>query len=492
LQTPRHILWELYDDIGNRHYLVRTNFENSTSGENTANMYNWFAMQELDNRMSKRPINISINGSVAYDFGWSELLKGLSAKLRYAQTFGTDFDNRLGTYVELLRLKQRGGSGGHRWIDEGPFLGDVGGHLMDENNLNILKGRNDNRLVRYIHNKEQYQVNFDVNYARSFGLHSVSAVFSMERMEREERKQTMIKGEPIADYTGEFNGALGDLDLSSDRLVGASLGYIGRLDYDYDNKYLLSFLVRSDASTKFSPENYWGTFYSLSAGWVISEEDFFRSVSWIDFLKIRVGWALTGTDSTGDWTWMQRFTYNHDKGPVLGGDNNKKFSMALNSAPNRNAHWDKKYKHSIGFDARFLRSRLSVTVDGYFDRGRDLLAQRSGASVPITIGADLANENYNAQDNFGVDLALGWRDRIGSVGYYVNVNTSWSDGRARKRDWPATPSFNSVVKDGPLNTGTWGVRCDRNFKKRSGDRRLFSRIQYHQLFWYRCDHRGWT
>ncbi len=248
-------------------------------------------------------------------------------------------------------------------------------------------------------------------------------------------------------------------DGETTRTESGLLSYIGRFNYSYADKYLFEFLFRSDASTKFAPENYWGSFPSFSIGWVVSEEGFFKdNVNWIDFLKIRASLGFLGKDNTAAWLWRQRYTYQTNKGAVFGTNTaaNVGWGLKMEAAPNPDATWDDDTKYNVGVDMKFLRNRLSANIDAYLDKNKNLLTQRD-ALVPVTIGGALAAENFDAIDAYGIELSLGWRDQIGKdFSYFVKLNTGWSDARYRKKDWPLIFDYNDVYPDGPVDMGKWG------------------------------------
>jgi len=236
------------------------------------------------------------------------------------------------------------------------------------------------------------------------------------------------------------------------------LSYIGRFNYSFADKYLFEFLIRSDASTKFAPANYWGIFPSFSAGWVVSEEEFMQNTDWVDYLKLRASIGFLGKDNTKPWLWRQRYTYQTNKGAVFGTNvtSNVGWGLKMEAAPNPNVTWDNDTKYNVGLDMKFLKNRLSTTVDAYLDRNTNMLTQRD-ALVPVTIGGALAAENFDAIDAYGVELSLGWKDQIGKdFAYSVRLNTGLSDARYRKKDWPAILDYNDVYPDGPVDMGKWG------------------------------------
>jgi TonB-linked SusC/RagA family outer membrane protein len=217
------------------------------------------------------------------------------------------------------------------------------------------------------------------------------------------------------------------------------LAYLGRLDYNYASKYLLQFTVRADASTYFAPENRWGYFPSLSLGWVISEEGFFRkSSNAVNFLKLRASVGLLGSDNTKPYQWLQSYKIETGKAPVFGGNNDRGLAVTSDvSMPNRNVKWDKVDKYNAGIDARFLKNRLSVSADGFYDHRYDQLSSLT-SSVSLLVGAVIPTENYGKSDNFGYELSIGWKDNIGKDwSYNINSFLSWNDDKRLIGDFSA-------------------------------------------------------
>ena len=242
--------------------------------------------------------------------------------------------------------------------------------------------------------------------------------------------------------------------------------YIGRLNYAYANKYLFEFLFRADASTKFSPKNYWGKFPSVSAGWVISEEDWFQnSVKWIDFLKIRASWGLMGRDNIRAWLWAQLYNRDAAKGAIFGSNglnSNVGYALVMPKAGvNSDVHWDKTYKTNVGLDMRFLQSRLSIDFNFYYDLGRELFAVRTGtADFPPTVGTQATPENYGEINYWGWELNLGWRDKIGKdLSYWVKLSTGYSDNKILATNFQAIPDYDDAVYGERADRGVWGLKC---------------------------------
>ena len=195
---------------------------------------------------------MSINGSLEYDFGWSKWLKGLKVKGSYSRSIINNKSNNIGTKMNVYRLLERGGSGNHLYTGD-----DIN---IDDSNFGTFTLDNGNLLSRAMNKTDNYQMNLTVSYARQFGLHNVNGLFSIEKAESEYEYLTGTVTDPFSFTDGQSNSTATGADQTTTfgRTESGMLSYIGRLNYSYADKYLFEFLLRSDASTKFAPSNYWG------------------------------------------------------------------------------------------------------------------------------------------------------------------------------------------------------------------------------------------
>lgn len=426
--------------------------------EQTQN-YHYDIVENLGNFTKNMPQNMTINASMEYDFGWSKILNGLNLKLTYSKSIATTKDNQFGSDYTLYKFAdgRRGGSGSHLYVDTPDFP-------MNFEGMTTIPVSNGNRIRRNMSRSDNYQFNFIASYARTFGVHNVSGLFTIEKAESESEYLWGQVTEPYSFTNLQSNGASGDQTTEFNRSESGVLSYVGRLNYAYDNRYLVEFLIRSDASTKFAPENYWGVFPSLSAGWIISEENWFKdNVSSIDFLKIRGSYGILGRDNVAAWAWLQYYGSEVVKGPIFGSNpdlNAGAHFQIPNAVPNRNSHWDKSYKSNLGLDINFLRNRLSVTFDSYYDKNRDVfMAITNTPEYPSTVGALASASNYGSIDNYGVELSLGWRDNIGKdFKYNIKLNTGYSDNKILKAPWEdvATRELDGLVPNERADRGRWG------------------------------------
>ena len=367
------------------------------------------------------------------------------------------------------------------------ILGVVGytgeGAVYDDTTMGVLRlVSNGGLLSRDMGRSDSYQFNFTMQYARQFGLHDVSGLFSIEKSEAWSEPLYGSITDLIDYQDGQSSSGTGDKDVSFNRSESGMLSYVGRFNYAYASKYLFEFLFRADASTKFAPKNYWGKFPSVSAGWVISEENWFQEhVKWVDFLKLRASWGLMGRDNIRAWLWAQLYERNAAKGAVFGSNGlNTDVSYALvmpKAGVNSDVHWDKTYKTNIGIDAHFLRNRLTFDFNYYYDRGREMFATRTGTSMfPTTVGTQATPENYGELDAWGWELNVGWRDKIGSDIYYeVKLSTGFSDNKVLKTNFQAIPNYDDKVYGERTDRGLWGFKCLGMFRSYQDIEEYFDR-----------------
>lgn len=203
-----------------------------------------------------------------------------------------------------------------------------------------------------------------------------------------------------------------------------ALSYFGRITYSYDNRYSLQANFRADAfdSSKLSKDNRWGKFPSFSAGWTISNESFVAdniSTDILSFLKLRASWGRNGNINV-----LQNYQY----AAVINSNNdwyqfNSEFSQVYGSQPNGLAnpdlHWEESEQIDVGLDARFLNSRLSLGIDWYRKTTKGLLI-----SITPLFETGVRSTMSNAGEvlNTGLEIELGWKDKIGDFSYSVNAN----------------------------------------------------------------------
>jgi TonB-linked SusC/RagA family outer membrane protein len=294
-------------------------------------------------------------------------------------------------------------------------------------------------------NSWYYQWENFINYNRTFGRHEVSAMAGMSYIENNwDNVSASASGTDILKgYAPNFryldyllsDGVTKNINNAPGR--SASLSYFGRLGYSYDNRYSIQANFRADAfdSSKLPFDKKWGYFPSVSAGWTISNEPFFKNNvdrSAVSFLKFRASWGVNGNINV-----LNNYPYSTSimANSVYYQYDPDSTALSMGSIPSGLANPDLKWETSVqldfGLDARLLNDRLTVGID-YFDKNtKDLLVGVSpvkevglpafgdlGVATTVTVNAGTVN-------NKGVELELGWRDQIGDFGYSINGNISW-------------------------------------------------------------------
>lgn len=430
--------------------------------------YSYSALRNNGDYSRSMTSNLNINASVNYDFGWSKILKGLNLRFSYSKSINTDKTNQFGSDYDIYYMQTRTGSGEHLYT---PVDGQDYNSFIAESNLLMRTISNGTaQLNRSMVRTDNYQMNFTASYNRDFGLHSVGALFSIEKSEAESEYLYGQKNDPYSFTNGQSNGAGGEIDMNFKRAESGTLSYIGRINYAYNNKYLAEFLIRSDASTKFAPENYWGVFPSGSLGWVMSEESWFKkALPWVDFLKLRASFGLTGRDNIVAWQWAQYYAMDANKGPVFGTEAGANTSNIIslnknNSAVNADVHWDKVYKANFGLDFNVLDSRLSVTFDMFREWNREMLMDISQA-ISATIGTQSASTNLGEMDSWGYELGVTWKDKIGKdFKYRIGLNTGYYDNKVLNMDWETEYIYRQIRQGGRTDIGLWGLQCIGMFR----------------------------
>ena len=445
--------------------------------------YHFAELQGLGDYKRNMSSNMNVGVHLNYDFGamWKPL-QGLTARVSYSKSVSTDKTNEIGSYYNLYKMNTRFGSGEHLYTPTYMDGAEDIEALMDQSNFSysnrgsiISNGTSDSSPGSYgrtMTRTDNYQANFQLNYARDFGKHSVGAMFAIERSESESEYLTGLVTDPYVFGTEQSNGVGPNSEMTTTftRYEAGSLSYLGRVNYAYDNKYLLELLVRSDASTKFAPDNYWGYFPSVSAGWVISQENWFRdNVSWVDFLKVRASFGLTGRDNTTAWQWQRFYGMDKDKGAIFGESPESSAGSHLamnknNAGVNPDAHWDKSYKMNIGIDWNILNNRLGFVIEGYKQWDREMLMPYR-ASIPGTVGNQSAHQNLAEMDNWGIEFSATWRDKIGKdFKYRIGLNTGYSDNKVLLMDWETDAVYRQITPGSRTDIGTWGMQCVGMFR----------------------------
>ncbi|MGB3151129.1 MAG: SusC/RagA family TonB-linked outer membrane protein, partial [Maribacter sp.] len=384
--------------------------------------FHYGALLRLNNISQNTDNNVTVNVNLTYEVPF---LEGLKLNLNYAQQQSSNRGEQKGSIYDLYQF-----FGADQLTTEGQtyVVYPEGSGPLGTNSIRLVQQavNNDRILIDYGKSKNE-QIRFQTTYDNDWGNHSVSGLFAIERAERRLDRLRVIKYGIPEYFNGNLQFATGELDeetTANSRTEAGDLGYIGRLNYNYADKYFAEFLFRSDASAKFAPENYFGRFYSISAGWIISREDIFKSNT-IDYLKFRMSFGKTGNDDIRPWKWLQGYQFEPEQGAVFGNNTGVSTGLQDSGQANRDVRWSEETQVNFGFEAKFLDNRLSATIENYYNTGDEQLLDLT-FGIPFTVGGAIAPSNSGRWSRWGTEISLGWSDVIGSdFSYGINLITSW-------------------------------------------------------------------
>lgn len=273
-------------------------------------------------------------------------------------------------------------------------------------------------------NYGEYNIVNTLTYNNTFGKHSITGVIGTDALK----------------FTGEgLNGSgaaapPNQISVSATspttRFVNGNVfvpsslfSLFGRVNYSYENKYLLSATVRRDGSSKFSSTNRYGNFPSASIGWRISQEKFMQNVKFVNELKVRASYGAVGNQNIANLQFLSFYgDINGEYGYTFGGvvyPGNR-----VTTVGNDAIRWETNVEQNIGVDATLFGGKLTLSVDYYKKRLKDLLGEVPIAAYAIPFGGNSIVKNAFTMENSGIELTLGFNQKIGDVNFSVNGNFS--------------------------------------------------------------------
>jgi TonB-linked SusC/RagA family outer membrane protein len=304
-------------------------------------------------------------------------------------------------------------------------LGLDGNHYTTDGFAVIIadqtRTRNNNSQSRSFSESYSLLSEYFLSYNRLFGSkHKVDAVAGYTAQTFDGNyfsgsKRDYINEDPNQRYLDVGQTLAG---VGGGRYYDALQSVFGRINYDYDQRYLLTATFRADGSSKFADGNKWGYFPAFSAGWRISNEDFFN-VSWMDELKLTAGWGQLGNQNVSR---LQYLALIGGGGRYVFGDNTV-VGNTQTRLPNYNISWETAEMYNAGITAELFNRRLAVNIN-YFDKmTRDMLL------APPTIGTvgtlSIPDQNVGELSNKGWEFDLNWSDRVGDLTYRIGANAAF-------------------------------------------------------------------
>ena len=268
------------------------------------------------------------------------------------------------------------------------------------------------------------QSDYLLTYTNTWGDHSLTATAGFttyyNKLENLGAARAQGVGLVIPDNPDKWYVSIGDAGTSTNESTQwerATVSMLGRILYNYKGRYLFNGSFRRDGSSAFSyTGNQWQNFYSVGAGWLISEEEFMKDITWLDMLKLKGSWGTLGNQNL-DRAYPAEPLLSNAYSAVFGTPSAVYPGYQLSYLPNATLRWEKVEAWEVGAEANFFRNRLHLEGVYYKKTTKDLLAEVPGISGTVPgIG------NLGSIENKGIELAINWRDQIGDWNYSIGGN----------------------------------------------------------------------
>ena len=315
----------------------------------------------------------------------------------------------------------------------------------------VGKPNSSNSLSESTYRTDQWKTENTLTYDNTFGKHTVGALFSTTA-DHYNVRGFEVDGKTFADESAylQYLAYAGSVS-ASDYLTGpdANVSLIARLAYSYDDRYFLTASWRRDYAGRLPKENNHGDFPAVTAGWKISSEKFFPKSDLVSLLKLRASWGRVGNLGSIGYnyrsailnmsSWQEQAQYGVEKNTLWN-------TFIYNQkALNPDLTWETSEQFDLGLDLNMFNDRLNFQFD-WFEKRTYNLIQTQSMHWPSSIGLDAMLVNQGEVRNRGIELSLGWRDRVGKDwSYYVNGNFSWL------KNWVSDIG----VRDENGNKGVW-------------------------------------
>lgn len=389
----------------------------------------------VDNYISANPLALLNSGSyksstsnntgIRMDLNYEvPFVQGLSAKIQYSynqdNSNGKEFAQDYTTYIYETTGENN--------------------HIVTKQLSSVTTTGNDEGLYVSSDYGNSYQINTSVNYNRSFGLHDVAGMLVYEQSEGESDGTTTSKTGQVSVDGYDYIYFFGNSGWTSAESASESgnQGFIGRVNYGYDQTYLAEVTFRYEGSDKFPVDNRWGFFPAASVGWVPS--NYWMGRGFLSFLKFRGSAGVVGNDNISTSMWKP--TFKAGEGAVIGGSQTTALIANNNLTYSSDLLWQETYSYNMGTDLRFWKNHINMSVDGYYRHTYRIFNSRTSLSALVGID-DPTVENYGEASAQGIEIELEFKDNIGDFNYSIGGNFTWDKTRELKL-------FQSAA-----NVGTW-------------------------------------
>ena len=296
----------------------------------------------------------------------------------------------------------------------------------------------------YYQLKRNTLLDFYMNYANTFGAHQVDVMagYSWQHFYNStwtKYPYSVVKAE---EYGKEFYK-----DMEDYKTENYLVSFFGRLNYTLLNRYLVTFTLRNDGSSRFNPDNRWGLFPSVALAWKIKEESFMKNAHWLSDFKLRLGYGVTGQQNlnNGDYPYMARYMYSKSGANYYFGNN--KYSLIAPQAYDENLKWEETTTYNVGVDFGVLNNKLTATLDLYYRKTDDLLN-----TVTAPAGTNFSNQlltNVGTLENKGIEFSVTAHPiTTKDWDWTLSYNISYNKNEITKLTFNDDPAYKGVIHTG--------------------------------------------
>ena len=305
--------------------------------------------------------------------------------------------------------------------------------------LSSMRQPEDSYVTSTMNRGLRWQTENYFSYNQSFGKHNLSVVLGQSASRYTYRTLSGTDYSLLDTDPNKANIDYAIADRDEERVSGGTGGYdheslasyFGRIDWNYDERYMVQATVRRDGSSKFGTNNKWATFPSFSLGWNVWNEPYMQNMkpNWFDVLKLRFSWGQNGNESIGNFRYRSLMDggenyYFGGSYDVVNGTNSG--TMIYGTSPgavaNPDIKWETSTQVNVGVDMKFFRNRLGFTFDYFKKKTKDMLATMP---VPTYIGQSAPMGNLGKMENWGLEFETTWKDSYKDFSYNIGVNFSY-------------------------------------------------------------------
>lgn len=288
--------------------------------------------------------------------------------------------------------------------------------IVNPNSVNATKVPTANAVTT---ESKSWLAEYTLSYTKQFGKHALSALAGYTAQKDYLDNSSIAATNFANDEIKTINAAGLITNAATTQEEWALLSYLARVNYGYNDKYLLTATVRRDGSSRFGADNKWGFFPSLSLGWRLSEEHFLKNLKWLSELRLRASYGLTGNNFISNYghiglTGIENYIFGGSGGSIANG-------IRLSNIPNSLLGWEKNNQLDIGLEVGLAQNRFSLTLDYYLKNTSDLLLN---VPVPTLTGYATALQNIGKIRNRGLEFSATSRNLVNRFKWTTDFNIS--------------------------------------------------------------------